>query len=190
MSVEKSMLVRKAMRNFDDIYDAYLVEDEDFLVDEEGNVYALVEKADEPKASAGRQVLGTVFPGGHGAIAGRKGKKLRAAGNEMGGSIAGSTVGAGAAYGIGRALRGGAIKNRRAAAGLAAVGGALGAGGGYAGASLGTTRAQRKGYYKPQDVEKGMPQLSPKQMKIAGKAGNPKKIDAADLAALRNRKSL
>lgn len=30
--------------------------------------------------------------------------------------------------------------------------------------------------------------LSPKQKKIAGKAGNPKKIDAADLAALRKKK--
>jgi hypothetical protein len=30
--------------------------------------------------------------------------------------------------------------------------------------------------------------LSPKQKKIAGKAGDPKKIDAADLAALRNKK--
>lgn len=30
--------------------------------------------------------------------------------------------------------------------------------------------------------------MSPKQKKIAGKAGNPKKIDAADLAALRKKK--
>jgi hypothetical protein len=30
--------------------------------------------------------------------------------------------------------------------------------------------------------------LSPKQSKIAGKAGDPKKIDAADLAALRKKK--
>lgn len=30
--------------------------------------------------------------------------------------------------------------------------------------------------------------LSPKQKKIAGKAGDPKKIDAADLAALRKKK--
>ena len=30
--------------------------------------------------------------------------------------------------------------------------------------------------------------LSSKQKKIAGKAGNPKKIDAADLAALRKKK--
>lgn len=30
--------------------------------------------------------------------------------------------------------------------------------------------------------------LSPKQKKIAGKGGNPMKIDAADLAALRKKK--
>lgn len=30
--------------------------------------------------------------------------------------------------------------------------------------------------------------LSPKQQKIAGKGGDPKKIDAADLAALRKKK--
>ena len=30
--------------------------------------------------------------------------------------------------------------------------------------------------------------LSPKQSKIAGKAGDPKKIDSADLAALRKKK--
>lgn len=41
-----------------------------------------------------------------------------------------------------------------------------------------------------EDVEKGMPSLSPKQMKIARQAGNPKKIDAADLAALRNRSNV
>jgi len=36
--------------------------------------------------------------------------------------------------------------------------------------------------------KKGSKKLSPKQKKIAGKAGNPKKIDAADLAALRKKK--
>lgn len=35
---------------------------------------------------------------------------------------------------------------------------------------------------------KGKKSLSPKQKKIAGKAGDPKKIDAADLAALRKKK--
>jgi hypothetical protein len=36
--------------------------------------------------------------------------------------------------------------------------------------------------------KKGAKALSPKQKKIAGKAGNPNKIDAADLAALRKKK--
>lgn len=35
---------------------------------------------------------------------------------------------------------------------------------------------------------KGSKGLSPKQKMIAGKAGNPNKIDAADLAALRKKK--
>ena len=40
------------------------------------------------------------------------------------------------------------------------------------------------GYGKGKSAVKG---LSPKQKKIAGKAGDPKKIDAADLAALRKK---
>jgi hypothetical protein len=71
MSVEKSMLIRKAMRNFDDIYDAYLVDDEDLVVDEDGNVYALVEKAiwndKDPKAGLAEAAAG----GAGGYIAGR-----------------------------------------------------------------------------------------------------------------------
>lgn len=82
MSVEKSMLIRKAMRNFEAIHDAYLADDED------------IEKAILPNIAMMNE--------------NRKNKKK---------------------------------------------------------------------------VE----QLSSKQMKIAGQAGNPKKIDAEDLAALRNR---
>lgn len=37
-------------------------------------------------------------------------------------------------------------------------------------------------------AKKSAAKLSPKQKKIAGKAGDPKKIDAADLAALRKKK--
>ena len=36
-------------------------------------------------------------------------------------------------------------------------------------------------------AKKTASKLSPKQKSIAGKAGNPKKIDAADLAALRKK---
>jgi hypothetical protein len=36
-------------------------------------------------------------------------------------------------------------------------------------------------------AKKAASKLSPKQKKIASKAGNPKKIDAADLAALRKK---
>lgn len=41
---------------------------------------------------------------------------------------------------------------------------------------------------KKKAAKKASPKLSPKQKNIAGKAGNPKKIDAADLAALRKKK--
>jgi hypothetical protein len=41
------------------------------------------------------------------------------------------------------------------------------------------------GYGKGKGAAK---KLSPKQSKIAGKAGNPNKIEAADLAALRKKK--
>jgi len=41
---------------------------------------------------------------------------------------------------------------------------------------------------KKKAAKKPAKALSPKQKKIAGKAGDPKKIDAADLAALRKKK--
>ena len=137
-SGEKSYNMSKAMRNFDAIADALLTDD-----------FEGIEK-EESKASAGRYATGIIFPGVHGAVAGKKGKKARAAGNEAVGSIAGSAVGAGGAYGAGRALR--KLKNpRRAAIAAAGLGGLLGYGGSYVGTGLGIRRAQRKGQYKPQD---------------------------------------
>lgn len=47
--------------------------------------------------------------------------------------------------------------------------------------AVGKTKAERAFGKTPK-------KLSPKQKKIAGKAGNPNKIDAADLAALRKKK--
>lgn len=51
-------------------------------------------KADQhgKDATIGRLVTGGVLPGAHAATAGRKGKKLRAAGYELGGAVAGSLV--------------------------------------------------------------------------------------------------
>jgi len=89
----------------------------------------VVAKADtKEKASAGRYATGAVFPGWHGAVAGRKGKKLRAAGNEYGGAVVG---------GIGAA----AITRGNPYASSA---------GQMIGAAGGVRRNQRKGYYKPQ----------------------------------------
>lgn len=93
--------------------------------------------------SAGRRVSGTVFSGYHGLGAGKKGKKIRAAGNEFGGTVAGSLAG-GAAAGLATAGR---VKNPKALYGLtfgASTGGAV------AGSQLGVNRNQRRGYYKPQ----------------------------------------
>lgn len=170
MSVEKFHLVNKANRGFEAIADALLDEvyEDDLVVDEDGNVYALVgeiEKADEPKASAGRYAAGYLFPGWHGAVAGKKGKKARAAGNELGGSLLGTAAGGGAGYGAYRALASGKIRDPRAAIAVSGLGGVLGYGLPAAGAVLGVKRAQRKGYYKPQDVEKGLPSVARQAMR-------------------------
>lgn len=50
-------------------------------------------KADRSHATPGRVLTGAFAPGFHGAVAGKKGKKLRAAGYEVGGGVAGTLVG-------------------------------------------------------------------------------------------------
>lgn len=55
----------------------------------------LVSKADDRSsgsASAARLVGGGLLPGAHGAVAGRKGKKLKAVGHELGGAAVGTLV--------------------------------------------------------------------------------------------------
>lgn len=138
MSVEKSFVISKAMRNFDAIADALLSDDFDDF-----------EKADESKASTGRYATGILFPGIHGAVAGKPGKKLRAAGNELGGNLLGSAVGGGVTYGVGRSI--GKLKSPRAATAAAGLGGLIGYGASATGSGLGVRRAQRKGQYKSQD---------------------------------------
>lgn len=104
-----------------------------------------VSKADtkkQPPASAGRQVTGGLLGPYHGLVAGKKGHKLRAAGNEWAGGVAGGVGGSalGAIPGI--------IARKP---GLAFAGAELGAtGGGIAGKVAGTRRAQRMGHYKPE----------------------------------------
>jgi hypothetical protein len=50
-----------------------------------------------PNATPGRYVTGALFPGVHGAVAGKKGHKLKAAGLEVGGGMLVPTVGSAAA---------------------------------------------------------------------------------------------
>jgi hypothetical protein len=136
-SGEKSYNMSKAMRNFDAIADALLTDD-----------FEYVEK-DDSRASTGRYATGMLFPGFHGAVAGKPGKKVRAAGNELGGNILGSAVGSGVSYGIGRSI--GKLKSPRAAIAAAGLGGLIGFGTSATGSGLGVKRAQRKGHYKSQD---------------------------------------
>lgn len=85
------------------------------------------------EGSGGRDVAAAVFPGWHGAIAGKKGRKLRSFGNETAGTIIGGAAGG---------VVGGALTGGRA----------LGAGAGVgamAGSVAGSRRNQRKGHLKP-----------------------------------------
>lgn len=101
-----------------------------------------VSKKKEQKASDGRLLLGTVAPGWHGAIAGKKGRKIRAVANEAGGSFLGAGVGGSAGAALGAATR---------KPGAAIAGYTLGShAGGYTGAFMGTKRAQRMGHFKPE----------------------------------------
>lgn len=88
----------------------------------------------QPKASQGRLAAGWAAPGLHGAVAGKKGRKLRAAGNEIGGTVLGSAAG-GLAAGVLTRGKG------------AAFGSAAGSG---VGAVAGTARAQKQGHFKMQ----------------------------------------
>lgn len=93
-------------------------------------------------ASVGRHVSTQLFAPVHGLVAGKKGHKLRAAGNEIGGAV-GGTVAGGAI---------GALATRGSVGGRAA--GQLA--GQVAGVMAGVNRAQNKGHYKAQ-VKKNDP---------------------------------
>jgi len=105
-----------------------------------------VSKADKSKgnASFGRHVATQVFPGIHGAVAGRPGKKLRStvteAGTGIGGGIAGGAVGGAV----------GALVSRGRPAG-AAIGGVVGGqAGGRGWLAHQTNRNNRLGRYSAQ----------------------------------------
>jgi hypothetical protein len=85
----------------------------------------LVAKADKKNATSGRLATGALFPGVHGAVAGKPGKKLKAAGTELGIGLAGGMLGH-------------AIHPAAATAGN------------LVGAAAGTNIAHNQGYLKPQ----------------------------------------
>jgi hypothetical protein len=148
-----------------DQVDLSQLEDGDIVFDEDGQAfqytadgeddneyadegeYAEVGKADNDKASGGRYAAGIAFPGYHGAVAGRKGKKLAATGSEVGHTVAGQVGGAAAGGAVG-ALAGAAFRNPKAGAGIGAGLGNLG--GSVAGRAKAVQSNQAKGRYKPQ----------------------------------------
>lgn len=87
------------------------------------------------KPSAGRYAAAGTSLGWHGAVAGKKGKKLRAFGN--------SAVGSGV-VGTGGMLAGAALTRSKAGAQVGSLMGSA------AGSIAGMRRNQRKGYLKPQ----------------------------------------
>lgn len=97
---------------------------------------------DKGKSTTGRKVTAAIFPAYHGAFAGKKGKKLRSAGNEFGGSLAGGVGG--------RAV--GALPGLAARSpGAMLAGGTVGqAAGSATGAVAGNARNERKNYLKKQ----------------------------------------
>jgi hypothetical protein len=98
-----------------------------------------ISKADSdrpPKASAGRIASGALASPYHGLVAGKPGKKLRAAGNELGGGVLG---------GVGGRIAGTVLTRGKPVG--AAIGSRVGVLGGGA---AGVVRAQGRGYYKPE----------------------------------------
>lgn len=91
-------------------------------------------KPDMSKPSGGRVATGALVPGIHSVVAGKKGYKARALGNELGGNLLGGAAGG---------IVGGALTRGRGASAGAAVGS-------LAGGGLGTASAHRKGYLKKQ----------------------------------------
>lgn len=100
-----------------------------FGIDHSGGI----SKADDP--STGRQATTAAAPGWHGAVAGKKGKKLAAAGSEIGHNYAGQLAGAVAGSALTRGSRGGMMLG--------------GAAGGIAGSVRAAHTNQAKGRYKP-----------------------------------------
>lgn len=96
------------------------------------------------RASFGRHATAQLVPTFHGAVAGRKGKKLKAAGTELGSGTAGGFAGGLIGAGIGAAVSRG---NSTGAKVGSALGGMTGA---RTALGFGVNHANKKGYYKKQ----------------------------------------
>ena len=99
------------------------------------------ERKSSGNPSVGRMAAAGLFAPVHAAVVGRKGKKLRAVGNQAGGAALGALPGA--------ALMGAGVAARKP--GMAMGGRLLGGTGAIAGGVAGTRRANRKGYFKPEE---------------------------------------
>lgn len=103
-----------------------------------GIEHADINKADkkQPKASAGRLATAAAFSPIHGLVAGKKGRKLRAGGNELAGGFIGSAPGQ--------------IMTRSSNPKVKAAGSLVTTAGGIGGTIAGAQRAQRMGHFKTQ----------------------------------------
>jgi len=165
MSNEQDYLVRKAQRGFNDIADAVLddVYEDDLVVDEYGNVYALVElegvekDANTATAMGAIPIASTVAGPGYNASQARKGRKA---------AVAGRTYGSQAVYGglAGTAGAAGVLAHAsRKAGGLEHIGPSLSpkaklavGGAALAGTGFGARRAHINAKKRGDIVEKSM----------------------------------
>lgn len=104
---------------------------------------AIAKAANKNESTTGRKVTAALFPGYHGAIAGKKGRKVKAFGNEYlraaGGGMAGQVAGAGLGAAVTRGKSQGAMLGGAVAGGM---------GGSATGAVIGNNVNQRKGHLK------------------------------------------
>jgi len=163
-------LVRKAQRGFDAIADAVLddVYEDDLVVDEYGNVYALVElEGVEKNANTATSLgaipyVGGIAAPGYNASQARKGRKAAVAGRTYGsqavyGGLAGTAAGAGALALASR--KAGGLENA-ALAGLSPKAKLATLATGLTGSAYGARRAYQNAQKRGDIVEKGLPSVA------------------------------
>jgi len=170
MSVEKSHLIRKAMRGFEEIADAVLddVYEDDLVVDEYGNVYALVElEGVEKNANTATSLgaipyVGGIAAPGYNASQTRKGRKAAVAGRTYGsqavyGGLAGTAASAGV---LAHASRKAGGLEENIAHGLSPKAKLAVLATGMTGAAYGARRAYQNAQKRGDIVEKGLPSVA------------------------------